>query len=94
MRKRAWLWGDYADQKPPRPPARLFRRERLHGREQFLAMSRRSYATAKPQLEPALDNPVYSPQRSTNSVTVHAIFSTPAACAGVMRIVPWVFTKL
>jgi len=39
-------------------------------------------------------NPVYSPQRSTSSATIHALDSTPAACAGVMRIAPCVFTKL
>ena len=94
MRSSVSPLGVLSDRKPPRPPARPFRRERLHGQARFRAMSRRSCAIAKPQLELVQCNPVYSPQRSTNSATVHALFSTPAACAGVMRIAPWNFTKL
>lgn len=92
--RRVLPWDGRADQKPQRPPAKRFCRERLHGQAQSHAKPSRSYATARRQLELLPDNPVYSPQRSTNSVTVHALFSTPAACAGVMRIAPCVFTKL
>ena len=88
MRKRAWPWDAPSNQKPQHPLARLSCPEKLRGQARSCAKPRRICANASRQLEPVQCNPVYSPQRSTNSATVHALFSTPAACAGVMRIAP------
>ena len=72
--------GGPEDQKPPHRLAIPFCPERLRELARFHAMLPHSCATAKQQPAILRDSPVYSPQRSTSSATVHALCSTPAMC--------------